>query len=279
MKTGEGVFFRAAALFAGGFLVSVLVGNLAMDLRMYVLTRFGGVYSSLAAYYAVHYVLFQLTLIAVVYLVLHGSRLTRTQEALAMVVLTAGKLLGRAGFEAAPTPAQLLFSLVISTQLSMASLLLGYSLHAHRPASAEVRKSDWSLETYAGMAVLFWFALMPGVDALGSDLYSNLLRTGMAISLVGVACRFFNGWENPVRRVVLLTAFCLAGLVIASLFADILWRAGTLTVLPPPENLYYLAAQASQGFFLALAASGGIWLNLLLQRVRQVAAPTAKPAG
>lgn len=268
----EQLAVKGAALFAAGFLVSWLVGGLAMDLRTYVLTRFGGVYGPVAAYYAVHYVLFQLTLAMVVYVALQSSRFGRLYEALFIIALTAGKLLGRAGFEPLPTPAQLLFSLVISTQLSMAVVLVGYRVHQLPSAQVKNRTADVSLETYTGLAVLFWFTVMPAVDRLGSDLYSNLLRTAMALTLMAVGYRFYDGRFSLPGRAALLTAFCTAGLVLASLFADILWGAATLTALPLTENLNYVAALAFQGFFLALTTCSGIWLNLISKKTIQVEA-------
>lgn len=269
-------FAKAAALFVGVFLVSLLVDNMAMDLRMYLLTRGGGVYESLAAYYFVHYVVFQLTIIFLVYGLLQGSQLGRGEEVFLVFAITAGKLLGRLVVEQAPTLPQAIFSIVISTQLSMGAFLLGYRLPMQLRHSTKTRNEDWSLETYAGLSVLFWFAVMPGVDALGNNVYSNLLRTAMALSLLLITFMFFKGWTNYVHRFALLTGFCVVALVLASVFADVLWRAGTLLVLPLPENIYYLVAQAFQGFFLALAASSGIWLNLILKNPSQVAATRAE---
>jgi len=60
--------------------------------------------------------------------------------------------------------------------------------------------------------------------------------------------------------------------VLASLFADILWGAATLTALPLTENLNYVAALAFQGFFLALTTCSGIWLNLISKKTLQVEA-------
>ncbi|MEM4303062.1 MAG: hypothetical protein QW470_07515 [Candidatus Caldarchaeum sp.] len=258
---------RGIVLFTGSFLVSLLVDNLAMDMRMWVQTRFGGVYGPLAAYYVVHYFVFQLTLIILVYGVLYGLRVERVHEISFIFVMTAGKLLGRLGYESFPSLYQSAFSIIISTQLSMTALLLGYKIHT--TSSPRTKMDDVSMETYAGLTILMWFAVMPGVDLLRNDVYSNLLRIALALSLLAVSYvslkpdRWVGSW---LPRMFVLIVSCVAGLLLASLFSDILWGTRTLTALPLAENLYYIAAQALQGFFLSLAAASGIWLNLVLRR-------------
>jgi hypothetical protein len=263
-------FKKAAALLVGAFLVSLLVDNLAMDLRIWLQTRGAGVYGPLAAYYLVHYVVFQVTLIMLVYIVLHGERLSWLDEALCVVVITAGKLLGRVGYETSATIPQLMFSLLISTQLSMAAVLIGYRLPSINPARQGVKINDLSLETYASLAIILWFALMPGVDMLGSDTYSNLLRIAMALSLLFVGFLFFrDSWvEGWTIKIATLVAFCIVGLLVANIFAGVIWNTQTIMSVQFNENIAYVAALAFQGFFLSLTTVSGIWLKTFRVKVQ-----------
>jgi len=254
---------KAASLLLGAYLVSLLVDNMAMDLRTWLQTRLESLYVPLAGYYAVHYLVFQLTLIMLVYLVLHGSKLSRKEEAAYVLVITLGKLLGRIEFGTAASLPQIAFSILISTQLSMSAVVIGYRFLSSTTVLRVIRWDDLSLETYSALAIIFWFALMPGIDMLGNEAYSNLLRIAMAFSLLGVGFTFFKnsfieGWP---LKVAVLTAFCAAGLLIANIFADILWKTRTITSLPLNENLPYIAALVFQGFFLSLTTASGIWLK------------------
>jgi len=262
-------FGKAAALLVGAFLVSLIVDNLAMDLRMWLQTRVAGVYGPVAAYYLVHYVVFQATLIMLVYIVLHGARLSRLDQALYVVVITAGKLLGRIGYETSVTIPQMLFSVLISTQLSMTAILLGYVLPSLNQARRGVKINDLSLETSSALTILFWFTLMAGVDMLGSDIYSNLLRIGMAFSLLFVGFLFFkDSWvESWHIKTGILAAYCTAGLLIANIFADVIWGIRTITSLPLNENIAYITALVFQGFFLSLTTASGIWLKIIRVKV------------
>ncbi len=262
-------FGKAAALLVGAFLVSLIVDNLAMDLRMWLQTRVAGVYGPVAAYYLVHYVVFQVTLIMLVYIVLNGARLSRLDQALCVVVITAGKLLGRIGYETSVTIPQMLFSVLISTQLSMTAVLLGYVLPSLNQARRGVKINDLSLETYSALTIMLWFTLMPGVDLLGSDIYSNLLRIGMAFSLLFVGFLFFkDSWvEGWHLKTVILSIYCTAGLLFANVFADVIWGTRTITSFQLTENIAYVSALAFQGFFLSLTTASGIWLKIIRVKV------------
>jgi len=249
-------------LFVASFAVSWFVDDFAMALGLWVENRLGSYGGSILSYNLVHYIVFQAALILLV-IGVFGAVKIRGRESVAVVAaLTLGKLLGRAISEQPPTATQAIFSVTVSTILSMSTLVLASDLLIRNPQQTG-SDTVYTVSSQTFIAIIAWFTVFSLVDAAGNLDISNLSRIGMALTLLFIG--FLNARENRPRwsisNMLILTAYSTAGLLISSLLSEALTRTPTLTALRQPDMLLYITSRAPLGFYLSLIVVSGYFLT------------------
>jgi hypothetical protein len=255
----------AILIFFGSMAISLFVDGLAVSLRVWLENRVGSPGLSALAYNSVHYFLFQLAVILLLIGTLGRVRISGIRAVVLLLTLTAGKLAGRAVAEQppAPSPSQLMFSIVVSAALSASAIVLAEDLLNNGKSGKSAL--PYSLGSITFIAVTLWFAAFPLIDRFGSLDLSNSSRIGMVLTLVVLGYMETKGstakWT--FLPVVTMTAYLTVALFVSTLLSDLMMSTRTIATLPAQELVLYLASRVPLAFFLSMIAISGTFIRRL----------------